>query len=237
MALRLVFFVTLTSSFAHAGSGFGIQLIGGVAAPANQYQEVIRIHSEDGSCTATLVGPRLLVTAAHCGEVGEKVTFTFKGKSYTATIGRSALYEDYGHDLAVGLVDKAVADAKPMTIAGSVKEGDKMVLMGYGCTKTNGEGGNDGILRTGTTTVADFDAIQILSYSGEGEAALCFGDSGGPAFVKAGDKLTLVGVNSAGNIEDTNYNTRLDSEVSQKFFAAVVKKLKVDICGINKTCQ
>jgi len=232
MRFGLAFFITLSSSLSQA---VGIQLIGGTPAAPKAHEEVVRIIGE-GSCTATLVGPRVIVTAAHCAEPGDLVDFTYKGKPYAAKIVHSALYETYNHDLAVGILPAAVTDAKPMTIAGAATEGDTLTLMGYGCTKPNGTGGNDGILRVGTTTVVDRDSLFLESFSEEDEAALCFGDSGGPAFIQTAGKLTLVGINSAGNIRDTNLNTRLDSSTSRKFLAEVEKVLSVQICGIGSTC-
>lgn len=212
----------------------GIQLINGAPATAGQYPEVVQILG-DGKCTATLVGPQILLTAAHCGEVGEEVAFSYKGKSYTAKIAHSALYADYEHDVAVAYLPAAIPGATPMSVGGSASYDDTLLLMGYGCTKKGG-GPSDGVLRYGTTSIIDVDAVFFTSHSSDQQAALCFGDSGGPAFVKAGNQLVLVGINSRGNIKNVNINTRLDTPESQDFLKEAAQVLKMDICGVTKAC-
>jgi Trypsin len=108
-------------------------------------------------------------------------------------------------------------------------------LLGYGCTDTSGNGGNDGILRTGETVITDFSNLDMVSQRPNG-AALCFGDSGGPAFVSNRGQHLLLGVNSKGNIKDTNYNTRTDIEPTTTFLRNFAASNGVDICGINKNC-
>ena len=48
--------------------------------------------------TATIVGPRVIVTAAHCANTGATATFKFNGANYSATITRSPDYQGKDHD-------------------------------------------------------------------------------------------------------------------------------------------
>ncbi|MFM8312656.1 MAG: hypothetical protein ACKOA8_00050, partial [Deltaproteobacteria bacterium] len=93
----------------------------------------------------------------------------------------------------------------------------------------------DGVLRYGETVVTGFSNFDMVSSKPNG-AALCFGDSGGPAFVFEGSRRLLIGVNSKGNIKDTNYNARTDIKESQDFFKGLIDSNKIEICGINKVC-
>lgn len=213
-------------------------LINGTAVKAGTWKEVVYIKSSGGACSATLVGPKVLITAAHCATTGSTVTFSLDGKKYSAKMTRSNLYPSQDLDINVGIIDSEVANVHPKTIGGKATKGITITLFGYGCTDSDGNGGNDGTLRTGTSVVTGFSNFDMVS-STPGGAALCFGDSGGPAFIadNGEDSAVLLGINSKGNISDTNYNTRLDIAESQKFLTDFAQKNGVDICGINKDCK
>jgi hypothetical protein len=214
-------------------------LIGGDPVEDGTWREVVYISSGGGRCTATIVGPRVLITAAHCASNNSTVTFTLDGKKYSARITRSSLYPGRDHDIALGLITEEVKDVVPKTIGGQATKGLEITLLGYGCTRSNGgrgAGGNDGILRIGTAVVSGFSGFDMVSTSG---AALCFGDSGGPAFIAENgeENAVLLGINSKGDIATTNYNTRLDTADSQSFLKKFASNNGVDICGVNKECK
>jgi len=210
-------------------------LINGKPVAAGTWEEVVYIRSSGGSCTATVVGPRVIITAAHCATTGSSVTFNHSGKKYTAKMTRSSLYPGKDHDVSLGLLTEDIVSAKPKTIGGIASKGLGITLLGYGCINEGGGGGNDGILRIGESVITGFSGYDIVSSSPPSGAALCFGDSGGPAFIadKGEDGAVLIGINSKGNISDTNYNTRLDSTESQSFLRTFATNNRVDICGIN----
>lgn len=211
-------------------------LINGVPVPAGTYKEVVRIKTGNSGCSATVAGPRVLITAAHCGANGATSTTTIGSKEFSGKVERSSLYPAKDHDIAVVILSEAVDEAsigKFAAVGGVAAAEMKITLLGYGCTQPGGGGGNDGILRYGDATIKRFAGYDMVSTDG---AALCFGDSGGPAFVKPGDRNLLLGVNSKGDIRATNYNTRTDTPESVEFLKAIGTKYTVDICGINKDC-
>jgi hypothetical protein len=148
---------------------------------------------------------------------------------------RSALYPQTDHDIALGVTQNEI-QVEPASIGGEAVTGLDIILLGYGCTQVGGGGGNDGILRWGESRVTRFSGYDMVS-SKQGGSALCFGDSGGPAFTMVDGKRRLLGVNSKGNIKNTNYNARLDTKASKDFAARFSENNHVDICGVNTTCD
>lgn len=208
-------------------------LIGGKIVDKTKYPGIIRI-SAGGGCTAAVVGPNVVLTAAHCVSNGGKISFKHDGKSYLSEgcSHHPGYKSNQTKDFALCKV--AAVKAPWITVNTDhnlVKVGDKLVLSGYGCTNKGGGGGNDGYLRMGEASVKKVPSASNFDIVSTGVAALCFGDSGGPAF--KGD--VLVGVNSRGNIEDTSYVSAVHM-ADGDYMLPWAKAQGVEICGLNKDC-
>lgn len=214
-------------------------LINGRPAGKGEYPEVVYLTFDKGRCSGTLVGPQSILTAAHCGDNGSKARFQVGQTQYESVCTRAPIYPSKDLDLMLCKVSKPVS-VKYASIGGQAKKGNKISLAGYGCVKAGGGGGNDGVLRVGDNTVTNFQAYDFVSTQPNG-AALCFGDSGGPAFVYLADAYSehhyQLGVNSKGDIKTTNYNTRTDHPESQAFFRDWAEKNGAQICGLNVKCD
>jgi hypothetical protein len=223
-------------------------LINGTVVPLPLFPEVVYISVNNARCTATIVGPRAVITAAHCAQNGAKVTFKLRATRpniisdpnavFTGTATRSSIYPGKDHDIAMVYLDQEIADLKPASIGGKVVNGVDIQIFGYGCTNPGGGGGNDGQLRQGKNRITGISGYDVVSGKAPGGAALCFGDSGGPAFDIADiTKPLLLGINSKGNIQDTNYNARLDIVESTDFIKAwSASNNNAIVCGITKDC-
>jgi hypothetical protein len=145
------------------------------------------------------------------------------------------------------LLNEEVTDVPPAIIAQRVERDMIVKLSGYGCTRQGGDGGNDGIFRDGNARVINVPAddstqFDFVTY---GQAALCFGDSGGPAwfsvpgetFPDGRTKRYVVGVNSKGNISTTSYVSYLQKTKTKEFISAWASQHNVEVCGINADCE
>lgn len=216
-------------------------LMNGEPVPAHTFKEVFWVNWGGYHCTSTLIGPRVILTAGHCSKPRETMSFTVKDKHYAASYFASPLYKpdelEKDHDIAVGIVDEVVEGIKPATVSSKATIGRDLLLLGFGCLYPNGAGGNDGILRMGYSKVAELeDYVMISRYDNNG-AVLCFGDSGGPTYVIENGKRVLLGVHSATNLKDTNFDTRADVRATKEFLVNIAEDYNVEICGVNATCE
>ena len=214
-------------------------LIGGRDANAADWPATVYSSQGSSRCTATLVAARALLIAAHCVGDGKTATFTAGGKQYSSTCKHSPDYRrDHTADWALCYVATDVAGvafeklAKPED---APQVGETILLTGYGCTRAGGSGGNDGVYRIGESTVIsvptrDNDIVT------KGGAALCYGDSGGPAFRlldPEGKERVQVSVNSRGDIRTTSYLSSITTAKAVSFIESWAQEKRVRICGIH----
>ncbi len=225
--------------------------------PASFYQS-----SGVGRCTATLIGPSVLLTAAHCVANGGKVTIsisatTFKGKCTHHEKWKDG-EGDVSADYALCLLDQELAGVTPerLDLAGTgLDVGQKLLLAGFGCTQEDMSGGNDGVFRIGLTKISEMPSYNehqpndMLSESDPNEnapAIVCPGDSGGSVYrLKSNSTVSgarsVVAINSRVGLETEtkvngkSYLVATFTSDFKSFVGTWSRRNNVEVCGLTRS--
>jgi hypothetical protein len=168
-------------------------VVGGTTVEPCQWPTSVSL----GGCTATLVHPRLITYAAHCGASWGAATFGERAQG-----GRSVGIDHCvtnpgftgdnlgaGYDFAYCVLDEEVTDVPITPIAQgceleAVKPGAKVWIVGFGATAGQDQGSPGG----GTKRQVEVEINRLVDNGevdvGGGGKGGCHGDSGGPLFLQ-----------------------------------------------------
>lgn len=213
----LSFLASLPSAFAKdaeiLGSGWGdapsdSRIVGGKKVPSCDFPTTFFIKASSGKgasvCTASLVHPQIIMTAAHClkktvevasgdGYHGEDKK-TLKWRAVEKCVGhpdwKGNNASGRGKDFAYCKLKEPVKDIKPVPILMGcevkyLEKGTPITLVGFGNTEI-GES-NAGTKHEIDSKVVGFSSFNEVEVGGVGAGSLR-GDSGGPAYVKLPEK-------------------------------------------------
>lgn len=182
-------------------------------------------------CTAELVAPTVLLTAAHCvspAVVGDGLVFSALTAANltdqanpSPRVPVSEVHWDSafnaqqltnGHDIAVAILAQPITDVPLLKISRSTPTNlTKARLVGYGLNNGQQQTGA-GIKRTAEVPIGSISETFVTTGSWGG-TTMCNGDSGGPVLATINGEDVIIGVNSYGFIQclGTGSSTRVDA--------------------------
>lgn len=211
--------------------------VGGLVSPT-QYSDGTWIY-----CSGTLIAPTVFLTAAHCGDDGERVGVTFDSayeagdKVYYGTFHADPLYgsaQNDTHDIAVVVFDKAIRGITPSRLPAadslsSLASNQTFTSVGYGAYEVaRGPGGHSFLyndvrmVATGTLNAINKTWLRISMNPATGDGGTCYGDSGGPNFLGTTDIIAAITITGDAICRATNVVYRLDTQSARNFLAQYV---------------
>ena len=205
--------------------------VGGLVAP-EPYSDGTSLY-----CSGTLIAPKVFLTAAHCGEDGERVRVTFDPAYEVGDPVIAGTFEAdpaYGgaqndpHDIAVVRLDTASsltpAKLPRANSLSRLSKGQKFNSVGYGAYEvTNEPGGHQyeyddvRMVATGTLNAINKAWLRISMNPATGNGGTCYGDSGGPNFLGKTDIIASTTITGDAVCRSTNVTYRLDTASARSF--------------------
>lgn len=220
--------VALGSLSSHLSIIGGQPLLDG-SAIANSVLALVAIMPQgQGLCTASIIAPDLIVTAAHCvtdkagqtlspkhlfllfGTDAQTSTTYIKADAVTVAPGWLGDQSNGIDEHDIGLVyfkTPLPAGYVPATLlpaTDSLANAETVTLAGYGVALINDQGGDGaGTLRSAEVTIQNsiYGHTEVLLDQSTGQGA-CHGDSGGPAYVLKDGVYRLWGITNRGFPDD-----------------------------------
>jgi Trypsin len=199
------------------------------------------------ACSGTLISPTVFLTAAHCDLGVNRVAVTFDpvydpatGTEFWGTWHADPGYtqaQNDPHDIAVVVLDQPVPGITPARLpaAGSLdglRPGTRFTSVGYGAQSVTIDHGPSfhyadiRYVATGGLLAVNPSWLRISMNPARGDGGTCYGDSGGPNFLGAGqdetDIVAAITITGDAMCRATNVDYRLDTASARAFLGQYV---------------
>lgn len=227
------------------GGGTGQIINGAQVTQPDEWPATFIFRSPEGSCTATAVGPQVILTAAHCIEDQQTGTVRIHNSPISVQCFHHPNWATGNSttDFALCLTESEMTGIQFEVVNTALaypRQNDSVVLLGFGCTQNGGHDGSFGTLFKGTATVVRTPSGLSVDTVVRGGAAVCFGDSGGAAYfnlVPSGNRRALVAVNSRGDISRFSFLSTTATPLFVNWATDWSQQHGVQICGLNVTAH
>lgn len=240
-------------------------IIGGKEGRAEEYPASFQARSGNKICTWFLVGPHVLLGAAHCvagADSTESIVDVQLSLADKVHIGKCAISTEYWKDRSQdwtachfkeplpvpGADGVGVAGYEVLGVsAGELSVSSKIEISGFGCTTPDGSPVPG--YRIGTATVKELppdarlpqaivktpNAIKLV----QSPAILCEGDSGGPAFFYRDNiRRVVIGINSQTLIlSRVSFLSSISTARALKFLQDWSSLNNATICGLHPAAK
>jgi hypothetical protein len=191
-------------------------LNGSACSPERSPVVLLNMRRDDGAalgaCSGTVVGPRAILTAAHCLDEGVQIVRVWLGPpNLEINAGSWVFYPGYVfnrpdlYDVGVIFMNEDLPRT-PVAILTSRdgRSGETAIVAGWGRDQ-NAAGAT---LRAGSTTLSAVGPSLLETLYRPPSSSICSGDSGGPILLQEGGAWTIGGITSAtsDNICNTGTN-------------------------------
>jgi len=194
------------------------KLLGGFYAPDAAAGRIAYLENRTSSCTGTLVGKNLVLTAAHCVyEEGNPNNYkVFVGGARRAV---KSVWHDSSFDINEPIVEMRRYDIGmivlkqnvtklpvPVLVGRRPRAYDRLVVAGYGLSERDARRMTTykELFKIGDIEVREADGRMLYSTHRPTDTSLCGGDSGGPALRFFGNHIAQVGIASTGTNDSRN---------------------------------
>lgn len=228
------------------------EILGGAAAAQESSVFLLDLRFDNGAsiCSAVLVSPRVLLTAAHCVDPAfrgaSSVSIRAMNKPDVVNLMQSETIEvttvsrhpqwnpsdqESAFDFAALLLERAPVGVTPSLLArGAPVNGAMLRVVGYGRAGAN-DGASSGVRRAVTTPITQVSAAEF-EFGTNGGVGICAGDSGGPSFIGN----TVVGIHS--RTESASCGRGVDMRVDARlaFVEAFIAANDAPTCAQDGRC-